>query len=357
MNNNCILVYYLSNQMSNPLISILIPFYNEENHLQRALLSCINQTYKNVEIILIDDFSTDNSIDIINKMILKYPNIVLIQSHKKGVGAARNSGFKKMKGEFYTFLDADDELDNNFISVCYQKISESKSDMIIVNTQVFDSNSNQISKFNYSFKDKYFTNQLVLNEVYNYRINPSAWGKLVRSKLTFSFPETIFYEDKPFVVYTLLNSNKVCFISEKLYRHHANQKSITRKTIYSKLIVDSVESFFLELEIIDFNAKKEVKTDLIKNAFQFQFKIMLDIYFIINIDKPKLDFSQMLGVYLNCISRINQEIILRKVKLDFKSKTLLKILSKKWLIKNKFTLVILKTYKNKQFEFIEKIKN
>jgi glycosyltransferase involved in cell wall biosynthesis len=343
--------------MGTQLVSILIPFYNEETLIQRAIMSCINQTYKNIEIILVDDFSTDNSINIVNKMAVEYPNLIYVHSHKKGVGAARNSAFNKMKGEFYTFLDADDELDKNFISVCFQKAKETNSDVIVVNTQVFDSNSNQISKFNYTFDDRYFANQLGLNEIYNYNINPSAWGKLISSKLTFSFPETIFYEDKPFVVNILISANKVCLISDKLYRHHSNQKSITRKTIYSKLIEDNVESFFLELGIIDSNAKEEIKNDLIKNAFQFQLKIMLDIYFIIKIDKPKLDFEVVSRVYQKCISKIKKEIIRRKVKLTFKSKILLIILNNKSLNRMKLTSLILKKYKKIQFDFIKKIKN
>ena len=76
--------------MGTQLVSILIPFYNEETLIQRAIMSCINQTYKNIEIILVDDFSTDNSINIVNKMAVEYPNLIYVQSHEKGVGAARN---------------------------------------------------------------------------------------------------------------------------------------------------------------------------------------------------------------------------------------------------------------------------
>jgi len=89
-----------------PLVSVIIPAYNAELHIKRAIESVIKQTYKNIEIIIIDDGSTDRTADIIKS--LKDPRIIYFYQKSKGQGAARNYGIVKSKGEYITFLDADD---------------------------------------------------------------------------------------------------------------------------------------------------------------------------------------------------------------------------------------------------------
>ena len=101
--------------MDNPLISVIIPVYNSEKYLERALDSVLNQTYKDLEIIVVDDGSTDGSGKIIAKYQKKDPRIISIRQKNSGQAAARNAGIRLAKGEFLAFLDGDDAYDKDFI--------------------------------------------------------------------------------------------------------------------------------------------------------------------------------------------------------------------------------------------------
>ncbi|MEY8873637.1 glycosyltransferase family 2 protein [uncultured Haemophilus sp.] len=100
--------------MNTPLISIIMPMYNSEKYLKEAIYSCLNQTYKNIELIIIDDGSTDTSVDIVKDIMLVDSRVILLFSGKNnGPAIARNIGLDKAKGEYVTFLDSDDFIDKN----------------------------------------------------------------------------------------------------------------------------------------------------------------------------------------------------------------------------------------------------
>ncbi len=97
--------------MNKPLVSVIIPAYNAEKYIEIAVNSVLKQSYPNIEIIVINDGSTDNTLDVLSR----FPNIVVISTENKGVSNARNMGIEASKGEYISFLDADDELDQNAI--------------------------------------------------------------------------------------------------------------------------------------------------------------------------------------------------------------------------------------------------
>ena len=103
--------------MSKPLVSIVMPLFNKANCVQRAILSAINQSFQNWELIIVDDGSTDNSFDIAEKTISSLPDVYLIRQQNRGPGAARNVGLSKAKGKYVSFLDADDEWLPSFLEV------------------------------------------------------------------------------------------------------------------------------------------------------------------------------------------------------------------------------------------------
>ncbi|MCI8778348.1 MAG: glycosyltransferase family 2 protein [Bacilli bacterium] len=102
----------------NELISIIIPVYNTEDYLDKCLSSIINQTYKNIEIIIIDDGSTDNSKKIIKQYMNKDCRISYYYQNNSGVAIARNSGIDKAQGDYIAFIDSDDYIDLTFIEKC-----------------------------------------------------------------------------------------------------------------------------------------------------------------------------------------------------------------------------------------------
>ena len=113
----------------NPLISVIIPVYNVAKYLPRCLDSVYQQTYNNLEIILVDDGSTDNSLEICNQYAKQDKRIVVIHQENGGLSAARNSGMDHMQGEFFTFIDSDDWVTPDYCEVLFQAIKKSGADV------------------------------------------------------------------------------------------------------------------------------------------------------------------------------------------------------------------------------------
>jgi glycosyltransferase involved in cell wall biosynthesis len=126
--------------MVSSLVSIIIPVYNSEKHLQETILSAIAQTWPNKEIIIIDDGSTDNSLQIAKSF--KNDIIKVFTQENKGASAARNKGLKEAKGEFIQFLDADDTLSSNKISDQIKLLSQQAGKIAVCSTVHFFSNEN-----------------------------------------------------------------------------------------------------------------------------------------------------------------------------------------------------------------------
>ena len=105
--------------MNKPLISIIIPVYNAEKYLKKCLDSVINQTYKNLEIILVDDGSTDKSPEICDKYAEKDSRIIVLHKENGGVSSSRNAGLDIFKGEYLSFVDSDDYVEPDYIEYLY----------------------------------------------------------------------------------------------------------------------------------------------------------------------------------------------------------------------------------------------
>lgn len=108
----------------NPKVSIIVPVYNAEKYLERCLDSLVNQTLKDIEIICINDGSTDKSLKILNKYAAQYNNILILEQENKGQSAARNTGIKSACGEFISFIDADDWVDLNYFEKLYSAVKK-----------------------------------------------------------------------------------------------------------------------------------------------------------------------------------------------------------------------------------------
>lgn len=126
----------------NPLISIIVPVYNVENYLRKCLESIINQTYKNLEIILINDGSTDNSGKICDEYAGKDNRVKVIHNENRGVSHSRNCGLDIAKGEYILFIDSDDTVKNNYVFEMVKEVREKDYDLIVSNIiDIFDTDS------------------------------------------------------------------------------------------------------------------------------------------------------------------------------------------------------------------------
>lgn len=196
--------------------SIIIPIYNSEKYLHRLLDSVINQTYKDIEIILVNDGSTDNSLNICEEFRSRDNRIKICNKTNGGVSSARNEGIEIATGEYITFIDADDYIDKNYIEMLVNNI-EGGYLIKIFNNKKLDQ---KIEKYE-------FIKQILANEV-----TGGCWGYLFNKKIldfnNIRFDlNTSYMEDTIFVMEYLMQVESVKLIRENLYHYEAKKGSLT----------------------------------------------------------------------------------------------------------------------------------
>lgn len=233
----------------NDLISVIIPVYNTQRYLKECILSVLNQTYKNIEIILINDGSTDNSQSIIESFMKKYKNIILISNENQGVFISRLLGLKEAKGKYIMFLDSDDYIKKDAISILYERIKKDKVDLVRCNLLEFDDqkvyydnndivegiyNKDEFDKYVYSllFSGIYFNSlcrQLIKKDV--------LLKSYIKPKTNLKYAEDLFVQFN-----VLMNVKSIALINDRLLMYRNNDLSVTKikKTdAYIKSILDN----------------------------------------------------------------------------------------------------------------------
>ena len=209
-------------------ISVIIPVYNSSTYLRKCLDSVVNQTLKDIEIIVINDGSTDDSKNIIEEYSCKYKNIIFIDQENKGIGKTRNIGIKKATGEYITFVDSDDYIKENMLEEYYKYARKHNFDLVI-GSYIKKINNKEIIFENNKFK----TGNVKTTPQILYLIEYGPWAKLYKRELLTNnniyFDEKRKYEDMPFVSKTLLKSKLIGQITEPYYYYiiHNNSETTT----------------------------------------------------------------------------------------------------------------------------------
>lgn len=161
-----------------PLISVIIPVHNAEESIEKAVSSVLGQTYKHLQIIIIDDGSSDSTPAIVKKLCLGSPSVQLIQNKaNKGVSASRNLGIEASKGKWITFLDADDYFDKDYISSVSSYLS--KYNFVCTSYTQSDGSGNTIIKQHGLAETQEITNKLLLSYMEKYFFQPYKFTALV----------------------------------------------------------------------------------------------------------------------------------------------------------------------------------
>ena len=221
------------------LISVIIPVYNVEDYLHYAIESLEKQTYKNFEIILVNDGSTDNSGKLCDEYSEKYSNVRVFHKENGGLSDARNFGVQKAKGEFITFLDPDDYIEVYSLELL-AGIQE-KYNCDIVSTRVKATELYNVYS-NHSLTEEDFENVLLmdgdvfLEEAYYDKVaTVSACGKLYRrSILKIPFPKGRIYEDLYIISEHVEKANKIVHTPIQIYNYYKRQGSIVNSRFTSK---------------------------------------------------------------------------------------------------------------------------
>ena len=215
-------------------VSIIVPVYNVEKYLSKCLDSLINQTLKDIEIIVINDGSPDNSQEIIDIYQKKYPK--LIKSYIKangGLGDARNFGLKYAKGDYIAYVDSDDWVEPDMYEKLYKKAIADNADIVVCGYNVYNEKNEKL-KEEKSYNERISDNkkmQIFLGD-------NSAWNKIYKKEIivnnNIKFRSNIWYEDIDFKINILLSCKKISIIDNKLYNYLIRQGSIMNNSKVEK---------------------------------------------------------------------------------------------------------------------------
>ena len=218
-------------------ITVIVPVYNVEHYLDKCLDSVIKQTYKNIEIIVVNDGSTDNSGEICQEYAQKDNRIVYIEKENGGISDARNAGLDQMTGSYVTFVDSDDWIEQDYVETLYQKITEYQADIAIGNYYSFDE-ERSVFLFHIlgdSYYEKAHDNVSIFENLYeNQEMRSfaliSAWGKLYKARLfeQLRFDIGKLGEDGYLNQKVYLLSEKVIYLNKGLYAYRIRKGSLSR---------------------------------------------------------------------------------------------------------------------------------
>lgn len=221
----------LQQDLYTPTVSIIIPIYNTSKDLSRCLDSVLSQTYTNIEVICINDGSTDDSLNILTKYQRLDKRILLINQINKGLSEARNAGLKLASGDIVLFIDSDDWIDSTAIETVYKYFEDSRIDFAIFGHRVFYENKNTFSANKIASPNDLFLEDFDKHAV---DFNVTAWSKAYRrSFLTNNnilFPPGLLYEDNAFYWECISYTKHILVTNLCFYNYRERSDSIMAKS-------------------------------------------------------------------------------------------------------------------------------
>ena len=248
-----------------PKVSIIVPFYNVEGYIEKCLDTLVNQTLKDIEIILVNDGSTDRSIEIVNKFLRRYPEkLVYLEKENGGLSDARNYAIPYTKGEYIAFLDSDDYVEKYMYEEMYNMAKKENSDMVECN-------------FYWEYPDKqkedigtiyHGKNEMIV------KIRVVAWNKLIKreilEKSEVRFPKGYRYEDTEFTYKLIPYIEKVSFLKKPCIHYVQREGSISNsqnertKEIFD--VLEHVIEYYKEKDIYE-KYQEELEYIYVRYAF------------------------------------------------------------------------------------------
>lgn len=266
--------------MSNVNVSVIVPVFNKEEYLEECLHSLINQTLENIEVICVDDGSTDNSPKILEEYKKKDSRIKVFKQENKGPGNARNNALKHASGDYVAFVDADDWIELDALRILYENALENDSELVLFNAIEYLPNKQFRKRIYYpedidgsfNFLDK---KDIVMN---NFLIACTKLHKLSfinENQLTFS--ENALFEDVYFHIKSMIKANNASYVKNIFYNYRRTEtntrQSNSLKSSESFLflnIISEVRKLLIDENVYDLMEKNfcEFKLTQLKNLFE-----------------------------------------------------------------------------------------
>lgn len=246
--------------MDREKISIVIPVYNSEKYLERCINSALNQTYKNLEIILVNDGSKDKSLNICKGFQNTDNRVVIIDKLNAGVWNARYDGIKESHGSYIAFMDSDDYIEEDYIEKLYNKAKNNDYDIVVCGFKRIDNNTNKIySNEMNTFGDLVIQKDKNFEEVIS--VNTALWNKLYKKDLFNNLPnvKTVpkILEDMMFLILIYQNTNKIAFINDLLYNYMVREDSVISSIRQED--VETTKNSMLEIKNIYMNNEPSIE--------------------------------------------------------------------------------------------------
>lgn len=268
-------------------VSIVVPIYNVQKYLSKCLQSLVDQTFKDIEIICVNDGSTDQSDKIIEKFVKLYPNrIIHLEKENGGLGDARNAGINIAKGEYITFIDSDDWVEPEMIESMYNNAKKYNSDIVCCGLRRIDEDGKILSNEQINLKKEYSPKEAMVT------LAPAAWNKLYRMSLftdyNIRYSVGVWYEDLPTTTKLFMHSNKITTVN-KIFVNYLQRKGSISYSYDER----SRDIFKVLNDINEYNKEK----------FNNKYKNEIEYLYIIHIIFAHLFRSSILSITL-----INSEI-------------------------------------------------
>lgn len=276
------------------LISVIIPVFNVEEYIKKCINSILNQTYVNIQIILINDGSTDSSGQICKEYAEKHQNILVINQNNQGLSAARNTGLTNAKGKYVTFVDSDDYVSPYYIEYLYKLIRQSNADISQCNEVRFTGlevqKATQITQPT-TYK-VYASQEAFENWAYQKIIKTTAWGKLYRSELfdNIKFPFGKKYEDFGTIYKLLLGVDRMVVGNQAHYFYRQRPSSI----IHEKFNKRNLDRLQIANEIVKFASSCDYR---IQRAAEYRYFLSC-VQTLIEIKDHRCDEYRQISTYI-----------------------------------------------------------
>lgn len=230
------------------LVSIIVPIYNVEQYLEKCIDSILSQTYKNIEVILVNDGSKDRSGMIAKNYAEKDPRIKYIEQENQGQGKARNVGIENAKGKYVAFVDSDDTIDKKMIERMIEKLTDENLDIVFCDYIRKDDQGNELERYVHPQDELTVYEPEKQKEVI--LVDPVPWNKIFKKELfdTIKFPSQVWYEDLRTIPKLIVKAKRIGIIKEPLYYYLQRSGS----TMSSKNLSRQEESLHALDDLLDY---------------------------------------------------------------------------------------------------------
>ena len=275
------------------LISIIVPVYKAEKHLRKCVDSLRNQTYSNLEILLVDDGSPDNSGKMCDDFALEDKRIKVIHKQNGGQSDARNVGLAQATGKYIGFVDSDDYVEKDMYETLYNEIIENDADISVISNAMVRENGEHINGSDTQNKYVYEGNAVIKELLLHVTLKNYAWDKLYKKELLdgIKFIVGVCYEDVPFMLEVMAKAKKVVYYDSMKYYYVKHRESVSA-TCSEKNVKDYLDAIINRFDKI----KREYPMLNTYNYYAIANTAVHAYYKVMLSDKPIEIYNEKLNI-------------------------------------------------------------